>query len=82
MIWRTHFGLGPSDLLGEGIELSCQSECAALQVEPIGADNLGGLVFTGIITIVALTSFFILREISRLIGEGKLWYLFFQRRSA
>jgi hypothetical protein len=51
-------------------------------ISEIGADNLGGLVSIGIITTVALIPFFILREVSRVLGEGKLWSLFFERRSA
>jgi GYF domain 2 len=50
-------------------------------ISEVGVDNLEGLISIGTITTVALVPFFILREISRVIGEGKLWALFFQRRS-
>ena len=57
-------------------------KAATETISEIGADNLGGLFSIGIITTVALVPFFILREISRVLGEGKLWSLLFQRRSA
>jgi hypothetical protein len=50
-------------------------------ISEIGTNNLGGLVSIGIISTVALVPFFILREVSRVLGEGKLWSLLFQRRS-
>jgi hypothetical protein len=49
-------------------------------IEEIGADRLGQIASGGIITTVALVPFFILREISRVIGEDNFWSLFFQRR--
>jgi hypothetical protein len=49
-------------------------------ISEIGVDNLEGLVSIGIITTVALVPFFILREISRVIGEGKLWRAALGRR--
>jgi hypothetical protein len=47
----------------------------------IGVDNLAGIVSVGIIATVALVPFFILREISRVIGADIFWALFFRRRN-
>jgi hypothetical protein len=52
----------------------------AVTMSEIGADKLGAMVSVGIISTVALVPFFILREISRVIGEGRLWSLFFHPR--
>ena len=49
----------------------------AVTMSEIGADKLGAMVSVGIISTVALVPFFILREISRVIGKGRLWSLFF-----
>jgi hypothetical protein len=49
-------------------------------ISEIGANNLKGMVSAGIIATVALVPFFILHEISRVIGESNFWSLFFQRR--
>jgi hypothetical protein len=54
----------------------------AATTSEIGANNLKGMVSAGIIATVALVPFFILREISRVIGESNFWSLFFQRRSS
>jgi hypothetical protein len=52
----------------------------AVSISEIGADKLGAMVSVGIISTVALVPFFILREISRVIGGGKFWSLFFHPR--
>ena len=49
-------------------------------VADIGVNQLGGIVSVGIIATVALIPFFILREISRVIGGDNFWALFFHRR--
>jgi hypothetical protein len=54
----------------------------AQSISEIGVDKLEGIVSLGIIATVALIPFFILREISRVIGADKFWSLFFQRRNA
>ncbi len=54
----------------------------ARSVAEVGADKLAGIVSLGIISTVALVPFFILREISRVIGRDEFWSLFFRRRSA
>jgi hypothetical protein len=54
----------------------------AESISEIGANKLGGMVSVGIISTVALVPFFILREIGRVIGEDKVWSLFFRRRNA
>lgn len=51
-------------------------------ISKLGANNLWGIVSLGIIATVALTPFFILGEISRVIGEDNFWALFFHRRSS
>lgn len=53
----------------------------AESIAEIGANKLGGMVSVGIISTVALVPFFILREIGRVIGEDKVWSLFFRRRN-
>jgi hypothetical protein len=55
---------------------------AAQSISEIGVDKLEGIVSLGIITTVALIPFFILREISRVMGSDKFWSLFFQRRGS
>jgi hypothetical protein len=49
-------------------------------VAEIGADRLGQIATGGTIATVALVPFFILKEISRVIGEETFWSLFFRRR--
>jgi len=51
-------------------------------ISEIGVNKLGRMVSVGIISTVALVPFFILRDISRVIGEDKVWSLFFRRRNA
>jgi hypothetical protein len=51
-------------------------------ISEIGANKLGGMVSVGIISTVALVPFFILRDISRVIGADKVWSLFFWPRNA
>ena len=53
----------------------------AASIAKSGADSLVGIVFLGIIGTVSLAPFFLLSEISRVIGRDNLWALFFQRRS-
>jgi GYF domain 2 len=53
---------------------------AAESISEVGANRLKEVVSGGIITTVALVPFFILREISRVIGGNNFWALFFQRR--
>jgi hypothetical protein len=48
-------------------------------IADIGVNQLGGIVSVGIIATVALIPFFILREISRVIGGDNVWALFFHR---
>ena len=54
----------------------------AQSIAEAGVNNLAGTVSLGIIATVALVPFFILREISRVIGPDKLWSLFFHRRNS
>jgi hypothetical protein len=49
-------------------------------IAEVGTNNLKGIVSIGLIATVALVPFFILREISRVIGEDNFWSLLFQRR--
>jgi len=49
-------------------------------ISEIGANKLRGMVSISVIATVALIPFFILKEISRVIGEDKFWSLFFHRR--
>lgn len=53
----------------------------AESIAEVGADKLGTLVSVGVVSTVALVPFFILREIGRVIGEDKLWSLFFRPRT-
>jgi hypothetical protein len=48
-------------------------------ISEVGANKLKGMVSIGIITTVALAPFFVLAEISRVIGKEKIWFLFFRR---
>ncbi len=48
-------------------------------IAEVGADKLLGIVSLGIISTVALVPFFILREISRVMGREKFRSLFFHR---
>jgi hypothetical protein len=48
----------------------------------IGADKLIGMVSISVIATFALIPFFVLREISRVIGEDRFWSLFFHRRNS
>jgi hypothetical protein len=52
----------------------------ARSITEVGVDKLAGIVSLGIISTVALVPFFILREVSRVIGPDKFWSLFFHRR--
>jgi hypothetical protein len=54
----------------------------ARSIADVGADKLGRIVSLGLVTTVALIPFFILREISRVIGPDNFWSLFFQRRKS
>jgi hypothetical protein len=47
----------------------------------IGANKLRGMVSISVIATVALIPFFVLREISRVIGKDKFWSLFFRRKT-
>jgi hypothetical protein len=49
-------------------------------IAEIGADRLGQIISGGTIATVALVPFFILREISRVMGADNFWSLFFRRR--
>ena len=48
-------------------------------IAEIGADRLGQIASGGTIATIALVPFFILREISRVIGGDTFWSLFFRR---
>ncbi|MFZ0425652.1 MAG: DUF4339 domain-containing protein [Xanthobacteraceae bacterium] len=50
-------------------------------VADVGANKLGEILSAGIIGTVALAPFFILSEISRIIGRDNFWALLFQRKS-
>jgi len=54
----------------------------AQSISEVGANKLAGIISLGIISTVALVPFFILREISRVIGSDKFWALFFQHRNS
>ena len=54
----------------------------AESVAEVGANKLVGIVSLGIIGTIALAPFFLLSEISRVIGRDNFWALFFQRRSS
>lgn len=54
----------------------------AESIAEVGANRLVVIVSLGIIGTVALAPFFLLSEISRVIGRDNFWALFFQRRSA
>ena len=49
----------------------------AQSITEVGVNKLAGIASLGIISTVALVPFFILREISRVIGRDKFWSLFF-----
>lgn len=53
----------------------------AESIAEVGANQLSGIVSIGIIGTFALVPFFILREISRVIGEDNFWSLFFHQRT-
>ncbi len=53
----------------------------AESIAEVGANRLAGIVSVGIISTIALVPFFLLSEISRVIGGDNLWALFFQRRA-
>ena len=57
-------------------------EPIAASISEIGVNQLAGTVSIGIIVTVALVPFFILREISRVIGADNFWALFFHRRNS
>jgi hypothetical protein len=48
----------------------------------IGAGNLIGIASNSVIATFALVPFFVLREISRVIGVNRFWALFFRRRNS
>ena len=48
----------------------------------IGADNFMGIAANSVIATFALVPFFVLSEISRVIGETRFWSLFFHHRSS
>ena len=52
----------------------------ALSIAEVGANRLTGIVSLGIIGTVALAPFFLLSELSRIIGRDNLWALFFHRQ--
>ena len=54
----------------------------AESIAEVGANKLNGIVSLGIIGTVALAPFFILSEISRVLGKDKFWALFFHGRSS
>ena len=54
----------------------------AESIAEVGANRLVGIISLGIIGAVALAPFFLLSEISRVIGRDNFWALFFQRRSS
>ena len=54
----------------------------AESIAEVGAHRLVGIVSLGIIGTVALAPFFLLSEISRVIGRDNFLALFFQRRSS
>ena len=54
----------------------------AASLSEIGADKFGVTVSGGIIATVTLVPFFILREISRVMGADKFWSLFFHTRKS
>jgi hypothetical protein len=53
----------------------------AESIAEVGANQLSGIVSIGLIGTVALVPFFILRELSRVIGRDNFWALFFHRRN-
>ena len=53
----------------------------AESIAEVGANTLFGIVSLGIIGTIALSPFFLLSEISRVIGRDNFWALFFQRRA-
>ena len=57
-------------------------EPMAESIAEVGVKTLWGTVSLGIIATVALTPFFILGEISRVIGKDNFWALFFHRRNS
>jgi hypothetical protein len=54
----------------------------AESIAEVGANRLVGIVSLGIIGTVAMAPFFLLSEISRVIGRDNFLALFFQRRSS
>ena len=57
-------------------------QSVAESLSEIGANKLRGILSFSMIATVALTPFFILREISRVIGKDKFWFLFFRSRTS
>ena len=53
----------------------------AQSIAEVGANRLTGIVSLGIIGTVALAPFFLLSELSRIIGRDNFWALFFYRRN-
>ena len=54
----------------------------AESLSEIGANKLRGMVSISVIATVALIPFFVLREISRVIGEDNFWSLFLHNRNS
>ena len=54
----------------------------AESIAEVGANRLAGIISLGIMGTVALAPFFLLSELSRVIGSDNFWALFFQRRSS
>jgi GYF domain 2 len=57
-------------------------QSVAESLSEIGANKLRGILSFSMIATVALIPFFILREISRMIGRDKFWSLFFRSRTS
>jgi hypothetical protein len=57
-------------------------QSVAESLSEIGANKLRGILSFSMIATVALIPFFILREISRVIGKDKFWSLFFRSRTS
>ncbi len=53
----------------------------AESIAEVGANKLKGIISLGIMGTVVLVPFFVLREISRVMGEDRFWSLFFRRKN-
>lgn len=51
-------------------------------IAEVGANRLAGIISLGIMATVALAPFFVLSELSRIIGRDNIWALFFHRRKS